>query len=111
MPVTFKKKAAVANTRLSTEEQAQKTVLADTEPSASLTVRTLRKKFKNLRPIRRVARDYEMSISQLLLSACQLLTTQGLLRCEAPAAGSTSQPLFHKVPVADHSEMATAYRA
>ena len=99
------------DTRLSTEELVQKAVLADTEPSAQLTVRTLRKKFKSFRRFRRASREYEMTIAQLLLSACQVLTTKGLLRREATAAGSTSQPLFHKVPVADHSEMATACRA
>ena len=114
MPVTFKKKAAVANTRLSTEELVQKTVLAYTEPYASLTVRTLRKTFKNIRLIRRATREYEMSIGQLLLSACQVLTTKGLLTYEATAARSTSQPLnftFYKVPVAEHSEIAKACRA
>ena len=55
----MRKKAAVADTRLSTEEQVQKTVLADTEPSASLTVTTLRETFKNVRLIRRVASEYE----------------------------------------------------
>ena len=108
-----KKKAAVADTRLSTEEQVQKTVLADTEPSASLTVTTLRETFKNVRLIRRVASEYEMSIGQLLLSACQVLTTKGLLTYEATAHG-LSQPLnftFYKVPVAEHSEMAKACRA
>ena len=92
----------------------QRTVLADTEPSESLTLTTLRQKFKNVRLIRRAASEYEMSIGQLLLSACQVLTTKGLLRCEATAAGSTSQPLnftFYKVPVAEHSEIAKACRA
>ena len=103
--------ASSADTRLSTEELVQKAVLADTEPSAPLTVRTLRKKFKSFRRFRRASREYEMTIAQLLLSACQVLTTKGLLRREATAAGSTSQPLFHKVPVADHSEMATAFHA
>ena len=101
----------MADTRLSTEELAQKTVLTYTEPYASLKVRTLRKTFKSIRLLRRAASEYEMSIGQLLLSACQVLTTKGLLTFEATAAGSTSQPLFHKVPVADHSEMATACRA
>ena len=113
MPVTFKKKTAVANTRLSTEELVQKTVLTYTEPYASLKVRTLRKTFRNIRLLRRAASEYEMSTGQLLLSACQVLTTKGLLTFEATAAGSTSEPLnfpFYKVPVAEHSEMATAYR-
>ena len=101
----------MANTRLSTEELVQKAVLAYTEPYASLTVRTLRKTFKNIRLIRRAASEYEMSTGQLLLSACQVLTTKGLLTFEATAAGSTSQPLFHKVPVAEHSEIAKACRA
>ena len=105
----------VANDRLSTDTLAvQKAVLADTEPYASLTVRTLRKTFKNIRLIRRAASEYEMSTGQLLLSACQVLTTKGLLTFEATAAGSTSQPLnftFYKVPVAEHSEMAKACRA
>ena len=101
----------MADTRLSTEEQVQKTVLADTEPSASLTVTTLRETFKNVRLIRRVASESEMTIGQLLLSACQVLTTKGLLRSDSTAARSTSQALFHKVPVADHSEVAQACRA
>ena len=103
----------MAETRLSTEEQVQKTVLADTEPSASLTVTTLREKFKNVRRIRRAASESKMTIGQLFLSACQVLTTKGLLTFEATAAGSTSEPLnfpFYKVPVAEHSEMATACR-
>ena len=89
-------------------------MLADTEPSASLTVTTLREKFKNVRLIRRAASESEMTIGQLFLSACQVLTTKGLLTFEATAAGSTSQPLnftFYKVPVAEHSEIAKACRA
>ena len=93
------------------EELVQKTVLAETEPGASLTARTLRKKFKNLRPVRRVAAQYNMTIGQLMLSACQALHTKGLLRCGESAAGSTSQPLFQKVPLAEHGETATACRA
>ena len=109
----MKKKAAVTDTRLITEEQVHKTVLADTEPSASLTVTTLRETFKNVRLIRRAASKSEMTIGQLFLSACQVLTIKGLLTFEATADGSTSEPLnfpFYKVPVAEHSEMATACR-
>ena len=42
------------------EELVQKTVLAETEPGASLTARTLRKKFKNHRPVRRAAAQYNI---------------------------------------------------
>ena len=93
------------------EELVQKTVLAETEPGASLTARSLRKKFRNHRAVRRAAAQYSMTIGQLMLSACQALHTKGLLRCEESAAGSTSQPLFQKVPLAEHGETATACRA